>query len=165
MNHRAINSGKNEVSKRYFTIAQSKEENTRTLEARRFLIENCYCCSPYKPFNVSANARNMNQEFEQCDDIRDGITVEQSLLHQKYCKYAFSFRCAISLYRFRMKASSRRTFVKYYFSLSSSCILPFDGLYFLKFFSCHFHVLYHLIVLTSSSSCFVIVMFCTIWWS
>lgn len=111
MNHRAINSGKNEVTKRYLTTAQSKEENTRALEERQFLIENCYCCSPYKPFNVSANVRNMNQEFAQCDDI----TVEQSLLHQKYCKYAFSFRCAISLYRFRMKASSRRTFVKYYF--------------------------------------------------
>lgn len=161
MNHRAINSGKNEVSKRYLTTAQSKEENTRALERRRFLIENCYCCSPYKPFNVSANVRNMNQEFAQCDDIRDGITVEQSLLHQKYCKYAFSFRCAISLYRFRMKASSRRTSVKYYFSLSSSCIVPFDGLYFF----CHLHVLYHLIVLTSSSSCFVIFMFCTIGWS
>lgn len=143
MNHRAINSGKNEVSKRYLTTAQSKEENTRSLEERRFLIENCYCCSPYKPFNVSANVRNMNQEFAQCDDI----TVEQSLLHQEYCKYAFSFRCAISLYRFRMKALSRRTFVKYYFFfLSSSCIVPFDGLNFFKFLSCHLHVLYHLMV-------------------
>ena len=140
MNHRAINSGKNEVSKRYLTTAQSKEENTRALEERRFLIENCYCCSPYKPFNVSANVRNMNQEFAQCDDI----TVEQSLLHQKYCKYAFSFRCAISLCRFRMKASSRRTFVKYYFF-------------------CHLHVLCHLMILTSSSF-LVIFMFCTIWW-
>lgn len=53
----------------------------------------------------------------------------------------------------------------YLFFLSSSCFVPFDSLNFFKFLFCHRHVLYHLMVLASSSSFVVIFKCCAIWWS